>query len=304
MRLTRTWTFTMALLCMAGGARSQSASTTGGPPLAHAKLMTCDGVPCIDVRVGDKHIRLAIDTGNVVSVLNVKAAQDANIALEPYPGPDGKPVNGVQKAQVTLAVGGSTLPEVKFIVADLSPAISAKAFANVDGTLSYVALKDRIVQLDYPGGEMSISELLSAPTSCPGSCGEISLLTFGKQGPPIVTATGFNVNGKPVSVQIDTMFTGALLIYPTSVEKLGLTAEAESRTVQHFAFTDGGVDMFQSTARQVGFGSKAIAESAPLYFAGPKVHLPDGMFDGTVGAALLSQHKVTFNFHDNTFWLE
>src|SRR5271168_5507393 len=115
MRRIGTWMCAMAGLCMAAGAQSQSAATAGAPPLAHAKLLTCDGAPCVDVQAGNRHIRLAIDTGNVVSVLNVKVAQAAHLELEPYPGPDGKPVHGVQKAQVTLSVGDSTLPEVQFI---------------------------------------------------------------------------------------------------------------------------------------------------------------------------------------------
>jgi hypothetical protein len=115
---------------------------------------------------------------------------------------------------------------------------------------------------------------------------------------------GFVVNGKPITVQVDTMYTGTLLVYPTSVDKLGLATESQSKTSKFFAFTDGGVDMFVSKANQLGFGAKTLATSAPLYFAGSKVHLPDGLFDGTVGAGLLSPHKITFDFHDNKFWID
>ena len=62
--------------------------------------------------------------------------------------------------------------------------------------------------------------------------------------------------------------------------------------------------MFRAAAKELGFGPKTLATKVPLYFAGPKVHLPDGLFDGTVGADLLTPHKVTFDFHDNKFWLD
>ena len=83
-----------------------------------------------------------------------------------------------------------------------------------------------------------------------------------------------------------------------------MTTEAQSKTSKYIAFTDGGVDMFESQAKQIGFGPKTVATGAALYFAGSKVHLPDGLFDGTVGADVLEPYKVTFDFHDNKFWLD
>lgn len=275
------------------------------PPLARAKLLACDGLPCIDAEAGGKHLRLGVDTGNPNSALNLKSAQALGLTLEPVNGADGKPVPGYQMAVLNdVRVGDIVFKRLRFLAIDLSPAIQSKTFPDIDGTLGYGALKDRIAQLDYPAGAFSVSEPLVAAARCPGDCGEMALITFGQHGPPIVTTKGFAVNGKPVSVQVDTMFTGTLLVFPASVEKLGLTREAESKTSEHFAFTDEGVDMVRSSARELRFGAKALAADTPLYFAGPKVHLPDGLFDGTVGIALLASHKVTFDFRDNLFWLD
>jgi hypothetical protein len=277
----------------------------GLPPFAHAKLSMCDGLPCIDAQVQGKHLRLAVDTGNPNSALNMKAAEAAGLTLQPVNGADGKPIAGFQKAIANdVVIGDVAFKELRFLVVDLSSAIKDKTFPDVDGTIAYGTFKGRIVQLDYPAGVLSVSQPLTSVTTCPTVCGDISLITFGHKGPPIVTTTGFTVNGKPISVQVDTMFTGTLLVFPTSVDKLGLTSEAQSKASQYFAFTDEGVNMFRSEAQQLGFGSKMLLAKAPLYFAGPKVHLPDGLFDGTVGAELLRRHKVTFDFHDNKFWLD
>jgi Aspartyl protease len=285
-------------------ARAQSATPTT-PPMTHAKLSSCDGLPCIDAQTGGKHLRLAIDSGDPNSVLDVKVAQTLGLTLQPVNGEDGKPITGYQQATATnLVIDGITFKKIDFLIIDLSKAMSTGTIPHVDGTLAYGDFKDRILQLDYPAGTLSLSDPLTTPTKCPSACGDISLITFGHHGPPIVTTTGFTVNGKPIAVQIDTMFSGTLLIYPTSVDKLGLATEAQSKTSEHFPFTDGGVDMFQSKASKVGFDSRTLTTQAPLYFAGPKVHLPDGLFDGTVGAALLVTHKITFNFHDNKFWLD
>jgi hypothetical protein len=144
----------------------------------------------------------------------------------------------------------------------------------------------------------------TASASCPASCGAITYPTFGHRGPPIVVTTGFRVNGKDVNVQVDTLYSGTMLIYPTSVDKLGLKSEAASTHVDRFSYTDGGVDMIHGHAADESFGTKTLLADAPLYFATPKVHVPDGMFDGTVGAALFAGHVVNLDFGANRFWME
>ena len=275
------------------------------PPLTDAKLLSCEGLPCVDVLAGSAHLKLGVDTGNPNSFLNLKAAQALGLTLQPVNGRDGKPRPGVQTAIVpNVSIGPIKFDELKFLVFDLSDAIENGVFPRIDGTIAYGAFKDRILQLDYPAGILSVSQPLAAPVVCPASCGDISLIPFGRNGPPIVTSTGFTVNGKAIAVQIDTMFTGTLVVFPTAVERLGLSAESKSTKSHFFPFTDEGVDMFESQASQIGFGSKVLLAPSPLYFAGPKVHLPDGLFGGTVGAGLLSSHKSTLDFHDNKFWLD
>ena len=95
-----------------------------------------------------------------------------------------------------------------------------------------------------------------------------------------------------------------MLIYSTSVDKLGLAAEAGSSKIEKFPFTDGGVDMITGKARVESFGGKDLMSNAPLYFATEHVHQPDGMFDGTVGQALFSGRSVTLDFHAKRFWLD
>ena len=102
-------------------------------------------------------------------------------------------------------------------------------------------------------------------------------------------------------MQIDTLYEGTMLIYPTSVEKLGLAAQQSSAKTRIFHFTDGGVPMIESTAERESFEDKLLRSNAALYFATPKVHLPDGMFEGTVGNELFAGHVLTLDFHANRF---
>ena len=151
---------------------------------------------------------------------------------------------------------------------------------------------------------MGISGKLATDADVSAGAGMLSYPTFGKRGPHIVTTTGFQVNGQSITAQIDTLYSGSVLIYPTSVDKLSLKNQAESTKSEFFPYTDGGVQMTTSVAATEGFGGKTLLKNAPLYFATPKVHLPNGLFDGTVGDALFEGRVLTFDFHGQHFWIE
>jgi hypothetical protein len=162
-------------------------------------------------------------------------------------------------------------------------------------SLTYTAFKDRIVQLDFVHHRLRVSAVLSAPVPCAAPCAELHLITFGKRGPNILVADGFTLNGLAITTQIDTAYTGSLLIYDASLDKMGLAGLSKAATKSdRFAFTDGGVDMRRSQAKSVTFGGHPLTTDRPLYFATPGVHQPDALFDGTVGLALMHDHVVTF----------
>jgi hypothetical protein len=148
-----------------------------------------------------------------------------------------------------------------------------------------------------------VSQPLAAAAACAGSCGNLSTPTFGKKGPPILAATGFSINNQPVTAQIDTLFSGTLLVYPTSVNKLGLTKAAQTGKKRFFNYTDDGVDMLEGRAETEAFGKSVLARNTTVYFATPAVHLPDGMFDATVGHELLRNSVVSLDLHNMKMWM-
>jgi predicted aspartyl protease len=293
--------FPVLLLCVTliGAAGAQE------PRLATAPMLECSGLPCVEVIVsGGQRLKLLVDTGNSTSMLDKAIAEKLALPLKPAVGPDGKVYPGYSIATVeNVRIDSIALGNVKFLVADLQPDIKKGTFPVADGTVTYTAFHDRMLQMNYKERLVGVSEVMTTEVPCPGFCGTISHPTFGKHGPPIVVTTGFNVNGKPVTVQIDTLYTGTMLIYPTSVEKLGLSAEQDAPKKRAFPFTDDGVDMIEGVAATESFGASTLKQQAALYFATPKVHLPDGMFDGTVGHELFTGHVLTFDFHTHRFWM-
>jgi hypothetical protein len=143
--------------------------------------------------------------------------------------------------------------------------------------------------------------VLTQAVDCGKGCDKFSLITFGKQGPPIVVARGFEIEGKSVTAQVDTMYTGSLLVYTASTEKLGLAESAKSMVTREFLLTDGGVKMKEAPAKRESFHGLTLAGPTPkVYFPTEGVHEPDGLFDATVGLEVFAGKIVTLNFHDDT----
>jgi hypothetical protein len=155
-----------------------------------------------------------------------------------------------------------------------------------------------VLEIDYPHLTLRILDPPHAGTLTAGS--ELKLITFGKEGPPIVVGSGFSVNGRAVSAQIDTCFTGTFLLYDEAAGVLGLQSVAATGRPQYFPFTDGGVNMNAAPAGQVAFGAYVLLrQPASLYFPASgrnAVHQPDGLFEATAGNALFEHSVVTLDF--------
>jgi len=265
----------------------------------------CSGLPCASFDLGGgKTATLMIDTGNAHPVLDLARAKALGLELQPYVGRSGKIVPGVFKAALPdLRLDGESLGSVELIIMDLAKDVAEGGFPPSDGSVSYATFKDRVVTLDYRRRRLSFSAP-GAEVAPPAGSGTLSYPTFGQKGPPIVVAEGFQVDGKPLSVQIDTLYGGTMLVYTTAIGRLGLESQAASAKKRHFPFTDGGVDMIEGRAGREGFAGKTLLSSAALYFATEGVHQPDGMFDGTVGAELFADHRLTLDFHANRVWVD
>lgn len=268
-------------------------------------MLECSGLPCVDIVTDQsKHLRMLVDTGNVNSILDTAVAQKMGLAITPVNGADGKPIDGYSQAALNgVMLGDASLGTVKVLVMDIATYIKRDRMPACAGALAYTAFKNRLLELDYRKKTVRMSAALTADIKCPGFCGDLTYPTFGKQGPPIVVATGFTINKQPLTVQIDTLFSGTMLVYPPSVAKLGLTGQSGSATKEFFPYTDDGVDMMKAEVDTEAFGPQLLVKKVPVFFATPSVHLQDGLFDGTVGHALFKGIVLTLDLHANHAWI-
>jgi hypothetical protein len=295
-----------AVLWPRQNAGAQTASKPGSIKFAaEVQLLDCDGLPCVEARMPNGPLlKMGLDTGNVDSVLDSSFAETAG--LKPTaPMPEGAP-SGMMRTEIpSISVGTVQLTNVRTLAMSLDQMISQNQMPRVDGTLSYTAFKNRILQIDFAAHKVRMSDVLTAPIACSGACDKISLIKFGNEGPPIVVANGFEINGKKVTAQVDTMYSGSLLVYTASIEKLQLADSSKTTKSRDFPFTDGGVQMKEALAQKESFHGVTLDGAAPLvYFPTPDVHEPDGLFDATVGLDLFYNATLTLNFHDMTISIE
>lgn len=279
-------------------------SYAGAPSFKGGAMLDCSGLPCVEVVTRDAHLKLLVDTGDALSLLDKATAMKLNLELTPYAGADGKPRPNQWSATLKdVRMGDLSLGNIDVMVLDLESSIRKNEMPSADGFITYPAFAGRILRMDYSKRRVEATDTSRQELPCPRDCGTLTTPTFGHDGPPIVATTGFKVNGKAVVVQVDTLYAGTMLIYPTSVGSLGLDKQEKSAKTRLFPYTDGGVNMIESAAQTEGFGHTILQQDVPLYFATADVHLPDGMFDGTVGNELFLHRVLTFDFRSNRFWI-
>lgn len=281
-----------------------------GPRMIEVPLLDCSGLPCVDLATGSgKTLRLLIDTGEVNAYLDLKAAQALGLDLQSLKGTDGGDINQVQQTVVPGArLGDLPLGDFPFMVLDTSPqpdkpGQSTQALPG-DGALTYGAFKNRLVEIDARNHVMRISEPQSDAQPCPRDCSDLVIKHIGRWGPVTLTAAGFAVNGEAVDVQLDTLFTGTMLVYPGSVEKLGLKKQSKAKPKEVFPYTQGGVKLARADEGAVSFRGVPLLQNGPLYFATKDAQLPEVQFDATAGMGLLSRATATFDFKGMHFWIE
>ena len=262
---------------------------------------SCEGLVCIDVSLDGALPRtLMIDTGNAHSTLLAEAARDLGWTLaDTVRG--GKAVSGLWLGGEHRVGVGDDLASATFFV--FERALLGHYVPPVDGSLAYDFFKDRVLEIDYAKRRVRYTKPIATPVpeTRPEGLGSLKLIPFGDSGPPVVVGSPFTVNGKNVRAQIDTVFTGTLLVYDSALGTLGLQKEGAPEL---FRYTDGGVNLLAGRSDSIGFGKRGLIGGAKtLYFVGEgtnPVHQPDGLFEATVGNALFAHSVVTLDFHAMT----
>jgi hypothetical protein len=259
----------------------------------------CEGAICIQVTLSDhKPHSFLLDTSYNHSSIDEPVARGLGWKLTPYSS-KGQVVPGLfladgSKPAAFAGVEGSAdfLVESK----DLKDAPTPW-----EGTLDYTFFKDRVLQIDYKHHVIRVSQLLKPDEHPKPGQGVLKLVNFHDWGPPIVVGGPFTVDGKQLEAQIDTSYTGSLLLFSGAEKSFGFEGLAAKAKTRNFPITDGGVDMLGAEVESTGFADRILAKPATVYFPTPKVHQPyQERFQGTVGNEFFTGTVLTLDFHDMT----
>jgi hypothetical protein len=278
---------------------SEAAAAGAAPSDAITLRFTpCGGMICIPVTLSDgRSHQLLLDSGDINSWFMADTARGLGLTLEPVER-DGNTVPGVFRlGQQSVSLAGRAFPG-RFLA--LGREQVGEQPPEVEGALTYTLFKDKVLEIDYP--HRTVRVLDPPPQAAAGPSGaDLKLITFGKAGPPIVVGSGFSVDGRAVNAQIDTCYTGTLLVYDQAIGVLGLERAAAQGRPRYFPYTDGGVNMNAAATDSIAFGRYVLSRHpATVYFPGQgtnPVHQPDGLFEATVGNALFAHSVVTLDFH-------
>ena len=293
-----------ALSFIAGGQSS-------GPLMHAVPLLDCAGIPCFEMTTGSgKTLKLLLDLGSINAYLDSKAAERLGVAAQGLKSSDGGDIASVQQTSISGAqLGDLPLGDFPFMVLDTTPDTSGPGKKSLplpaDGALTFGSFKNRLIQIDLAKRVVKISEPESAVLPCPHGCGDLAVRRTGRFGPATLTATGFEVNAQPVVAQIDTLFTGTLLIYPDSVQRLGLKKVSKAKTKDDFPYVQGGLKLIRGSGATEGFRGAVLLQDGPVYFWGSKMDAPPPVtYDATVGTALLDRGVITLDFKGMHVWID
>ena len=172
--------------------------------------------------------------------------------------------------------------------------------SSSDGGLSFEVFENRLLQINIQAHRLGISDPIKNTLACPTSCGDIIRGRMGDFGPGIKSLSGFAVNGRPVSVRLDTLYDGPMFLS-------GYLKEVRLLPPISKEFPDIGYDQVTLTPLGVGtltFLGRPINKDL-LIFRGsvmPGVFGQD--YSATIGLSLLRSRVVTFDFRNNKFWFD
>lgn len=266
-------------------------------PSADLPLVACGRLACIDASGPDgSPLRLVIDTGNGNTVLSQATAARLKLAATPARGSDGAPLGDLSLTEpVALGLGEVKLAPTPLLVSKLESYNKALG-TPVDGVLSYTQLKGWIAELDFRSGRFHLTqEAVVKPRSVLGA----HYVKYRANAAPVLVVDGLAIHGYPIRAQLDLAFEGGLLLFPDTMEPVGLGKTQAGEPVS-MATYDAGAPLDRIEPPTVAFDRTRLAlPSDGAFLATAEVRPPDNDIEAVVGRQAFSGHRLVLDFiHD------
>lgn len=198
------------------------------------------GIPHVRAAIENTdNLNFMIDSGVDPSVIDESLARCMNLPIdesetkEAEGGGEGAGLEVRRSSINGLRLGSTTYPPIAAVAADLS-GFGKALNIPLAGILGHSFLKDRVVRIDYPAGQIAVAETLEglAPKKTQTSQ-RYAVTLVHNSAEDTIPVFEIQVNGQPVQVSLDTGKSGGVEFFRSAAEKLDLTrvAERESETV-------------------------------------------------------------------------
>jgi len=250
-------------------------------------------VPLVHARVNGVEFLLVLDSGSGSLVLDYAAAREAHIRTSSFGIPNSR--RPVGRMADSLNLGAAVVHDAPIAVANMA-AIQRHFGFDVRGTIGYDLFERYVVTVDYPAKTITIAE----PAGYHPDSGVTSMPIRLVDGQPVVKAS-IETRGHgvlPVELTVDLGSSAyAIRLSRPFLARHPIESDTAAVPIQLGATVTGieyGV-LLRLPSVQIG----------DVRFLRPSVALsmqPDGVFgdeaptDGTIGAGILRQTRVTFDY--------
>lgn len=237
---------------------------------------------------------MLLDSGDDAASIDETYAKNLNLALKPKAGGVGgfgsSPVQGYNTTVPSLAVGGVTKRNVKFVAYKLS-AMPGPDGAPVAGILGYGFFKDAIIEIDY-----GHHELFFQHSDQPAIKDDIGLNL--KDHFPVASVA---IGGKSIRALIDTGGGYELLVTPAAAKAMNLESFLNSAQNVTGGGAAGAAEVKLGTAPDLTIGQMTRNSPVTVYasFGETKVN-----FEAALGKDFLKNYRVIFNYRNGTMRLQ
>jgi predicted aspartyl protease len=244
---------------------------------------------------GSRQARLVLDTGNPLTVLDLDAARELGLPLQESDkktqGSGAKIFTYFQITPSKFRLGETDLPG-KVVVTSVRKDFQL-AGVNCDGALGYGALKDRVVQIDYPARRIRFLD--AGATKLAAERGQTFSITWKKYwsgSPNLVTVDDVQIAGHRLCAQVDTFYQATAILFSTKLPWLKTEPATDAKPVRY-------EDAELSPARVpdgLALGNLRLDGNAPVYIAGADAHVPETDLSVVLGTGFFRQRVLTLDY--------
>ena len=274
------------------------------PPRAPVTLLEIgfdlsQGVIRLDVDLGvSRAAKLVLDTGNPSSTIDLDAARSLGLPFDESKKRKMGAGPGAPEYYLLvpdrLRLGSETFKDCVFVAAPLSKTLSETYGFDCDGTLGYDVFKGRVLQIDYPARKL---RLLGSAPAATASAAAIPIVRrpFEKDTPPLICVDGLRLGGRGVPAQVDTFFSGSLILFSSKIAGLETPG---AREVPAVYFEQAKLPAAR-LKEPVTLGGATYPAGLPVYVAGREAHVPQTEIAAVLGNTFFQGSVLTLDFQND-----